>query len=332
MEAAARNLAIYAEIPPLAQKIKDYIKTEGIGLEDIAQEIQNQYKRPTISRYLSGKYTSDATAIEERLSSWLAERTGEPAPLLKKVPTSPRFFRNRDARQILGVCESCQANHEMGIIIGESGFGKTYALKTYAKLERVVYIECGVAMSPRDLLETIQIKLGLRRASGSNQKRINAIIDHLITNPGYLIIFDEADKLMSKSTQNKMQIIREIFDKTAGDTNGPTTCGIVLAGEPNLEVFIENYVTQAARRIMYRWSLQGLAGCEVEDYLADYDIEEDALAILKKRACNSRSGCFRLLDRTMRNVADILRDQENKTITLKVAEGAVGIMMLRQDI
>ena len=109
---------------------------------------------------------------------------------------------------MLGVCQSCQEYIGLGIVVARSGYGKTYALRQYAKLSRVAYIECDDTMSSRDLVEAIERSIGLPNGYGTIWRRVNGIREFFNTNKGYLLIIDEADKLVSKYTQKKMEILR----------------------------------------------------------------------------------------------------------------------------
>lgn len=322
MEAIA---AIYnGEVKNLADKVNEYIRVNRISIADLSKEVN--YSRSTVSRYLSGKYDSDASELEMRLKSYLEIKTGEkvvhtdesnsPTLLTKRTD----FFASSDAKNIIGVCSSCQEYIGLGIVVGKSGFGKTHALKYYAKMPRVAYIECDDTMGSRDLIEAIERALGIPSGYGSIWKRINGIRDFCNTNKGYLIIIDEADKLISKYTQKKMEIIRGIFDQS--------DVGMVIAGEPRLEAQIKSYLARFANRVDFYASLHGLGRNEVEGFLQGYDIENDALEELKIRACNNQTGCFRLLDRTLNNVFRILRDSGDTVISLKTIERASSMMML----
>ena len=81
-------------------------------------------------------------------------------------------------------------------------------------------------MSSRDLVEAIEKSLGIPSGYGTIWRRVNGIRDFFNTNKGYLLIIDEADKLVSKYTQKKMEILRAIFDQS--------DVGLVIAGEPKL--------------------------------------------------------------------------------------------------
>ena len=204
--------------------------------------------------------------------------------------------------------------------MGRSGYGKTHTLKQYARLPRVAYVECDDTMSARDLVEAIERMLGLPSGYGTIWKRVNGIRDFFNANRGYLLIIDEADKLVSKYTQKKMEILRAIFDQS--------DVGLVIAGEPKLEAAIKTYLDRMANRVDFYASLHGLSEREVEDYLQGWDITPEALAELQARARNRQTGCFRLLDRTLSNVRRILKSKGTQTITLPIIQQASGMMML----
>lgn len=319
---AAATTATYTDSKSLAEKVKAHLEATGTSIAALASAIN--YSRTTVSRYLGGKYDSDTKDIELRLAEYLARHTGEEITLPgASKPTQskrPRFFESRDAKAVLGVCQSCQEYIGLGIVVGRSGYGKTHTLKEYAKLPRVAYIECDDTMSSRDLVEAIEKSLGIPSGYGTIWRRVNGIRDYCNTNKGYLIIIDEADKLVSKYTQKKMEILRAIFDQS--------DVGILIAGEPKLEAQIKSYINRLANRVDFYASLRGLTASEVEGYLNGYDVEPDALAELRARACNMQTGCFRLLDRTMNNVLRILAESGGETITLKIIEQASSMMML----
>lgn len=318
---AAGNTLTYIETKGIAGRVNAYITRTGTSIAALAKAVN--YSRPTVSRYLAGKYDSDATELEARLVEYLNENSGEminfPSTQEAVISQRPKFFESRDAKAVLGVCQSCQDYIGLGIVVGRSGYGKTYTLKQYAKLSRVAYIECDDTMSSRDLVEAIEKALGLPNGYGTIWKRVNGIRDFCNTNKGYLIIIDEADKLVSKYTQKKMEILRAIYDQA--------DVGIVIAGEPKLEAQIKSYLARMANRVDFYVALKGLSASEVEAFLTGFEIEENALAELKARACNLQTGCFRLLDRTLNNVARIVQGS-NERITLKTIEQASGMMML----
>ena len=320
--AAAAQAVTYTSNKSLAEQINDYLATTKTSIATLASEIPG-YSRPTISRYLSGKYEGDIAAIEKLLADWLAGRTGEDVALPepgRKTGTKPAFFESRDALKVLGVCQSCQEYIGLGIVVARSGYGKTYSLRQYAKLPRVAYIECDDTMSSRDLVEAIERRVGIPSGYGTIWKRVNGIREFFNANRGYLLIIDEADKMVSKYTQKKMEVLRGIFDQS--------DVGLVIAGEPKLEAAIKTYLTRMANRVDFYTQLGGLSPSEVEGYVSDLDVTPEAMVELKSRACNPQTGCFRLLDRTLSNAQRILAETQTATITPKIIQQASAMMML----
>ncbi|PWM25653.1 MAG: ATPase [Limosilactobacillus fermentum] len=319
---AATGSTVYTNSKTLVDKLNDYLAITKTSIAALAKEVN--YSRTAVSRYLSGKYDSNANGLEAKLAEYLAQNTGEKVEVsvssTQKATTRPQFFESRDATAVLGVCQSCQEYIGLGIVVGRSGYGKTHTLKQYAKLPRVAYIECDDTMSSRDLVEAIERSIGLPSGYGTIWRRVNSIREFFNVNKGYLLIIDEADKLVSKYTAKKMEILRAIFDQS--------DVGLVIAGEPKLEATIKTYLARMANRVDFYATLRGLSQKEVEEYLQGYHMQPEAMAEIKARACNMQTGCFRLLDRTLSNVFRILEETGNETITLKHIEQASSMMML----
>lgn len=292
------------------------------------------YSRSALSQYLNGKYNSDKTGIEKKIMEFLEQAGGLPeqktGQSAQDAPANPgiiplrekiRYFESRDFAQTIGVCQACQENMGLGIIVGKSGQGKTHALKKYAQLQRVAYIECDDTMACRDLVEAIENGVGLPRGYGGTiWSRVNRIREFFNTNNGFLLIIDEADKLINKYTQKKMEILRGIFDQS--------DVGIVIAGEPRLESELKGNLARFANRMDFYYKLKGLSKNEVMDYLEGYEVDDAAMAEMISRAMNPQSGCFRLLDRTLNNVLRIMKASGQQRITLKIVSEASSMMML----
>ena len=292
--------------------------------------LKMNYSRAALSQYLNGKYASDPTELEKKVREFLAATGGvaEGQEPENSVPTGAgtlkkkvEFFESRDFVQTIGVCQACQEYMGLGIIVGKSGQGKTHALKKYAELPRVAYIECDDTMACRDLVEAIENGIGLPKGYGGTiWSRVNRIREFFNTNEGFLLIIDEADKLINKYTQKKMEILRGIFDQS--------NVGIVIAGEPRLETELKGNLARFANRMDFYYKLKGLSKNEVVDYLEGYEVDEAAMGEMISRATNTQSGCFRLLDRTLNNVLRILKQKGETRITMKIVSEASNMMML----
>lgn len=319
----------YTKEVTLRERVTEILSELKMTKAELALKIQ--YSRSAVSQYLGNKYNSDPTEIESRLAGFVkayeAEKGEQAVTAYAKSSCIPvvkpkiEYFESKDFVQTIGVCKACQENMALGIIVAKSGYGKTHTLKKYAKMPRVAYIECDDTMACRDLVEAIEIQIGMPKgAGGTIWSRVNRIRDFFNANEGYLLIIDEADKLINKYTQKKMEIIRGIFDQS--------DVGIVIAGEPRLEAEIKGNLARFANRMDFYYKLKGLSEQEVRDYLEGYDVDDAAMMEFISRAQNAQTGCFRLLDRTLSNVLRILKDSGQTKVTMKIVSQASNMMML----
>jgi len=236
----------------------------------------------------------------------------------KRAEDTSGIFVTADVKGIMGICQACQNGYELGAILGRSGFGKTYALKYYAEKPNVIYMECDELMTTTDIISYIEKMLQLPSKDTSSWDRVSRIKDYFRSrhNQGYLLIFDEADKLLNKFTQKKLEIIRNIFDQSK--------VGIIIAGEPQLNMHLKKYSERFANRIDVAISLEGLSKDDVIRFLSSYNATPEAMAEIVKIATNKTYGCFRILDRTLKN---ILRVMEGDIITLETVEIATKMML-----
>lgn len=309
------------EIRALTQQ---YISELCITAQELGKAVG--YSRTTMERYLSGQRTS--TELERALAGYLAERgylpdaededeTASPAPL----PALPEMYPSRDATGVIGLCSQCQDEGALGIITAPPGYGKTHALARYgASTAKTAVIYCDDTMGKKDFIRAVERALGLTRSSGTACERTDAIVDFFRQQRGWLLIIDEADKLISRSTIQKMEVVRKLVDRAP--------VGVVIAGEPVLEVLLKNYDRRFADRIDLHLELGGLTPKDVQGYLAGYDVTADAAAELTRRGCDKSGGCFRRLNRTMRNVLRLLAERQERRITLPVITEASAMMLL----
>ena len=315
---------LYTEERELKDIVQDILSEMGITKAELAERLSEmgevRYTRSTISKYLSGKYDSNPEGIESVLWEFVHSVEGDEKNSVTGLRSKTEYFESADFVNTLGICRSCQEDMALGIVVAKSGYGKTHSLKKYAKMPRVAYIECDDTMACRDLVEAIEKEIGMPQgAGGTIWSRVNRIRDFFNTNEGYLLIIDEADKLINKYTQKKMEIIRGIYDQS--------DVGIVIAGEPRLEAEIKSNLVRFANRMDFYYKLKGLTEQEVREYLYGYEIDEQAMNEFMLRARNNQTGCFRLLDRTLTNVLRLMKETGEKRITLKVMREASGMMM-----
>ena len=127
----------YTTEKTLAEQMNERLRELKMTKAEAAMRMN--YSRPALSQYLNGKYGSDPTEIEKKITEFLLASGG-----MEGVPETPEttegtglklkskveFFESRDFINTIGVCQACQENIGLGIIVGKSGQGKTHALKT----------------------------------------------------------------------------------------------------------------------------------------------------------------------------------------------------------
>lgn len=297
-----------------------YMEENRLSKASLAEKLD--VHRTSVSQYFTGNNDGLAQVTVDKIEKALTDIIGfsEGNPEEKTVQNHVRrgtaLCETGDSLGVIAICQSCQDYMGMGIIAGRSGFGKTFTLKYYSKSPKVCYIECNESMNARDLVKAIEKTLALPHITGSIDDRLDNIKDFFNSNPGYLLIIDEADKLITKYTQKKAEILRSIYDQA--------DVGLILAGEPTLQKMIRQYIPRMANRVDFSYELLGLSKDEVSKYISGYEFDEDAENEIIRRATNEKNGCFRLLDRTFRNVTRVA----NGTITLDTVRQASSMMLL----
>lgn len=318
----------YTQEVTLADRINEILKEMKMTKAELALRIS--YSRSAVSQYLNKKYQSDPADLEVKLQEFVKQYDAEmgkkaseftpSAHPISAIRPKVEYFESADYVQTIGICKACQENMALGIIVAKSGYGKTHTLKKYARMPRVIYIEGNETMNCKDIIRRIESKIGMSRCYGSIDERMEHIVEFFNVNEGYLIIMDEADKLINKYTQKKIELLRNITDSA--------DVGLVIAGEPVLENLLKGYDKRFTNRMDFCYKLRGLSQQEVRDYLEGYDVDDAAMNEFLARATNSQTGCFRLLDRTLNNVIRILKDSRQSRVTMKVMKQASNMMML----
>ena len=303
----------------LKESIDKYIKDNKLSKKQMADNLR--VHRSSFSQYMNNcdnlsQKTIDT--IEEKLCEFLIADMHEEndSPQIQKRPT---ITKTGDCLGVMAVCQSCQEYMGLGIVVGKTGFGKTYTLKHYSKNKRVCYVECNESMNARDLIKAIERNLSLPHLVGSIDDRLDNIKDFFNTNDGYLLIIDEADKLITRYTQKKAEILRNIYDQS--------DVGLVLAGEPALGKLIKQLIPRMANRIDFAYELGGINESEVMEYIGnEHTWSAEAQHELVNRATNEKTGCFRLLNRTYENIMRIIEEGEDIGIdTVRKASAMMAI-------
>lgn len=125
---------------------------------------------------------------------------------------------------IYAVCNRSRSAGRMHCVVGDTGYGKTIALKTYAKSDdNVAYVLCNAFMSPRNFVKELARAFGLT-VSGSMGDMTMELCERILELDNPLIILDDLGKV-----SNRVFMTIHMFEDAL-----KKHCGIVLAGVPYL--------------------------------------------------------------------------------------------------
>jgi hypothetical protein len=174
------------------------------------------------------------TFIEQRQADKLSAEMLHSIIALLKPGTGFEIVGTSNYNSIQNICAKTQQAHQLNVIIGYTGAGKTVALNDYYRTtENVYYVVCKNSMNRRQFLCAILAEMGVN-FMGSVYDMVNKIVDLLNERPNMLLIIDEAGKLST----NVLLDLHDIRNTTM------YSAGIILAGCEYFQSNIEKAVTK----------------------------------------------------------------------------------------
>jgi len=317
-----------AQVNDLRNYFRLKVENEGATVAGIAREIGKSHT--AVSRFLSGSLASKEIMdkLAELKDRWDADsgfQPAEPEPEPRVYRRSIDFIRTEDAQQVIAICDLCQAEREIGAIIGPAGTGKTTALLKFCEMNPdAVYVRGDVSMTAKELLLEIGDRLGIDAGYGSIRSVMRKIVTRLKERPSLLII-DEADLLVS-FTVRKMELLRTVHDEAR--------MGLVLCGMPRLAGYLlrgpsmKENLAQFYSRVAYTAKLTGLTRREAEAILHEFDLTDSARKILVSRALDSKRGGMRRFAKLLGRSLDLA---DGKQINKEIVEDAGRLLLSLED-
>ncbi len=190
----------------------------------------------------------------------------------------------------------------MGLIYGDSGWGKTVALKLYQSLksDKVIYIRARRSWTASWMIEDIARALGLS-VSGRTRDRFMRVVDYLSQSPKILII-DEMNHFVDDA--KIMETLRDIHDICE---NNP----IIIAGSEGIEKRIKRY-TSLCDRLRVVIDFNFIDGSDVEQFTKKYKTQ------FSKGVCDAISKDSK--GKSMRAMMRMLDELDNKARANKIKE------------
>jgi len=192
------------------------------------------------------------------------------------------MFTTKNTAAILELCEDAKINARFLAVAGDTGLGKTTALRHFCqKNQNAYYVLCSVTMSRKDFLSAILRSIG-HDVEGSLHNRTRSIITKLGEMEQPVLILDDFGKL----SDSCIRMIQLIYDGLEG------RCGIVIAGLAYMKNMIFKMAAkdkpgfrELKRRIGYWQPLYGLTPGFVNMICQKFGIVEIPAIQFVSQAC-----------------------------------------------
>ena len=264
--------------------ISQYCEQKGLSRADFA--VKSGVSGATLSAIDNEQWDKVSSAMVSRLENFIKNDSPE------------AIYNTADFDSVMRLCDAACEHRLMIGLIGDTGTGKTTALKAYSCRRNVFRVTFEKSMNPRQFFKSLLRELGID-FEGNVNAMIARATHEINMKERPLLIIDEAGKI----THPVMLYLHDLREKTLSN------CGVVLAGMP---YFRENLQKNAGRgkegyseflrRINLWHRLEGLSASEIM-YIARGQGVNDEIR-LKEMSSKRRFGDLMneiLLDKVLRN-------------------------------
>lgn len=259
------------------QRLQNHMEAHSLTQTAVAKSLGISIS--SLSYWLKAKYKGDVAALDARVDEYLAtvtEREARPAPPASIVAT-------RAYQEIHAFLKICARDCEMGLVVGDSGVGKTTALREYAREHRTsILVEADHGYTARALFLELCDSLGLDSKGTLHDLLVRVVAK--LRDSGRLIIVDEAEHLPYRA----LELIRRIHDKAG--------VGVALVGMPRLRKNLQgdaNHYAQLYSRVGAFRKVEKLT-------------DEDVTLLVSSRRSDVTPSCLEALLRASRRNARVL--------------------------
>ena len=215
----------------------------------------------SVARWLNGTYTGNNDAVAADVARWLETR----ADAARHSLDGAGLDRHADTaayNQITVALGYAQAAGDIVTVVGKPGRGKTWAAEHYceAKTGAHYLAASGAIISMSGLLSKVGAATGAGSTFRSALEAENAVIAHLRTHDGALLVVDEAHHLRDKLL-DELRIIRD-----------RTKCGLALVADETIRMALARC-----------HQIRGRVGLSIDlKAQPEADVEKIAAGVLKR--------------------------------------------------
>ncbi len=196
------------------EEIMKLIEGEELSMTAIARACG--ISAAAVSTFLSGTYQGRKDKVEKALDAFIRRHREK-----KLSRVDLEYVDTSVAQKVHEIADMVHTDCEIGVIVGDAGVGKTFALRHYAEQNPdVILIEVDFGYSALWLFKELCREVGIEHR-GQLSEMAAGIIKRL-RDSGRLLIVDEAEYLPHKA----LELLRRVHDKAG--------IGILLVGMPRL--------------------------------------------------------------------------------------------------
>ena len=196
------------------EEVSKIIEKDGLSMSGVARACG--ISAAAVSTFLSGQYKGRNDRVEKALESFVRRHRDK-----KAVRVDLKYVDTSVAKKIHEIADMVHTDCEVGVIVGDAGVGKTFAVRRYSEINPdVIFIEVDLGYSAQFLFQEICREVGIEHR-GQLSEMTAGIIKRLQSS-GRLLIVDEAEYLPHKA----LELLRRVHDKAG--------VGMLLVGMPRL--------------------------------------------------------------------------------------------------
>jgi DNA transposition AAA+ family ATPase len=268
----------------LLQRFDAHLQKYGISNNKAAAGIG--YTPSVLSQWRGGNYRGDIDQVESRIRAWLELQEAR-----EKNETIPYVPLRRTSR-IKGVVRIAHEEKFIGLVLGNSGTSKSFALQEYAieNPSTSLLVKCDPTMGLSTLVSILSREIGL-----DSRGRLSEISDRLVQEVkkrDLVVMLDEADYLTD-----------QVWEWARIAINDKGGAALVFAGLPRVEFRIKSFKAdhrQIENRVGIIYRVEDISDAEVDQVLAAVWPEgiDGAVAKIFKQTAR---GSLHLLERHISN-------------------------------
>ncbi|WKN42201.1 ATP-binding protein [Tunicatimonas pelagia] len=204
----------------IQKKLVVYQQETGLSYGHIAQQVG--CSTAIISNVANGKFDNISPAMLQKVNQ-----------VVTSQKESFHVLTTNNFNDIFKTCQQAKSHQFMIGLIGDTGLGKTLALKEFSRRKQVYYIEYCPTMTPKNFFEELLKAMGVAFI-GSKHEMLNRIAEELNAVRNTLLIIDEVGQM----SQAMFQYLHTLRNKTMFNA------GMVLSGMPYFEEYLKKLVRQ----------------------------------------------------------------------------------------